>query len=42
MGSADYLMIFENLGGYDLIEALQEHPNQDIYERAAGILKDFA
>jgi len=35
-------MVFENMGGYELIEGLQEHPNLKLYEKAASILKTFA
>lgn len=37
----EYASLIESVGGLDKIEALQQHSNQDVYEKAVRILEQF-
>ena len=39
MKHGDYADIVEEAGGLDLLESLQEHENQEVYERAVSIIE---
>jgi hypothetical protein len=37
----NYIALFEECGGIDNLENLQEHPNDDVYEKSGEILRLF-
>jgi len=37
----EYVQLIESVGGLDKIESLQQHSNQDVYEKAVRILEQF-
>jgi hypothetical protein len=39
--SLDYNMTLDEFNGIDLIEVLQEHPNDDVYKKAIHILENY-
>jgi importin subunit alpha-1 len=40
-GVNPFATIIESAGGLDKIEALQQHPNEDVYEKAMHILQTY-
>jgi len=40
-GFNPYLALVEDAGGLDKLEALQEHPNEDVYRKAGSLLEEF-
>jgi predicted metal-dependent TIM-barrel fold hydrolase len=41
INSDKYHCEFEKLGGVEIIEKLQGHPNKDIYERAVELVQNY-
>jgi len=40
-GENQFATMLENVGGIDAIEALQQHPNEYIYEQAYNVLEKY-
>ena len=40
-GPNTFYLLFERLGGVDLLEALQRSTNQQIYESASGMIQRY-